>query len=467
MTDEPSSIPPVAQQLAEWALALQLRDVDAAVLERVKLHILDQFGAEVSCCDLPAPRIAQAYVTQFGRSGPASILGSGLQADAEGAAFVNGTAGSSFEIDDYGGNGAYAHPGCVVVPAGLAVAETLGASGASLLRAATVGFETIIRLALATMPSMLLERGFHQTGAHGVFGVALVTAMLEQYDLETTVNALGIAGSHASGTTEYSQSGGEVKRAHAGIGAAGGIRSARLARLGLSGPPTIFEGRRGFLQAFCNAHDARFLHEQLGSHWHFPERAALKPHASCALIHHHFAAYDKLRATQAIAPDDIEEVVLGCEPLTLVHTGATGPRPMDIVGAQFSAEYGIAMRIVNGRNDVGAYLDAEADNFQNPAAAAIAARVRLEVDPECATQIPKGKVTLHMRDGKILSATAYALGSPFNPLSRCDIEQKYLDLVGRSFGDETARTSLGLLMNLEEVEDVRQITRLFARPGRS
>jgi 2-methylcitrate dehydratase PrpD len=461
-----STSSPVARQLAEWALALDLRDVDAAVLERVKLHILDQIGAQVSCCELPAPRIARAYVTQFGRGGPASILGTHWQADAEGAAFVNGTAGSSFEIDDYGGNGANAHPGCVIVPGGLAVAETLGASGASLLRAATVGFETIIRLALATMPSMLLGRGFHQTAAHGVFGVALVTAMLERFDVASTVDALGVAGSHASGTTEYSHSGGEVKRAHAGIGAAGGIRSARLARLGLTGPATIFEGKRGFLQAFCNAHDARFLHEALGSHWHFPERGAIKPHASCALIHHHFAAYDKIRAEHAFAPGDIEQVVMGCEALTVVHTGATGPRPTDIVGAQFSAEYGLAMRIVHGRNDVGAYLDAEADRFQNPTIAAIAGRVRLEVDPECATPIPKGKVTLHLRDGRVLSATAHALGSPFNPLSRGDIERKYLDLVARGFGDELARTSLGLIMNLEEVGDVRQISRLFARPAR-
>ena len=458
----PSS--PVARQLAQWALSLELRDVDGAVQERVKLHVLDQVGAQVSCCRLPAPRIAQVYASKFGSAGTASILGTQIQADAECVAFANATAGSSFEIDDYGGNGAYAHPGCVVVPGSLAIAEASGASGASLLRAAIVGFETIIRLALATMPSMLLERGFHQTGAHGVFAVALATAMLEQVDLDTAVHALGIAGSHASGTTEYAQSGGEVKRAHAGIGAAGGIRSARLAQLGLTGPPTIFEGKRGFLQAFCNAHDARFLHEDLGSHWHFPERGAIKPHASCALIHHHFAALDEIRARHEIACDDIEKVVLGCEPLTLVHTGATGPSPVDIVGAQFSAEYGIAMRIVNGRNDVGSYLDAEARNFQEPAVSAMARRVRLEVDPECATEIPKGKVTLHMRDGTALSATAYALGSPFNPLGRDDIEQKYLDLVARDFGDQIARTSLQMIMNLEQVPDVRLITRLFV-PG--
>ncbi|WP_179403709.1 MmgE/PrpD family protein [Burkholderia guangdongensis] len=463
MSTESPCPPPVARQLAEWALTMDLRDVDATVLERVKLHILDQIGAQVSCCSLPAPRISQQYVSQFGRSGGASILGTRLQADAEGAAFANGTAGSSFEIDDYGGNGAYAHPGCVVVPGAFAIAEELNVTGAALLCAATVGFETVIRLALATMPSMLAERGFHQTGAHGVFAVALEAAMLEQLDLATTINALGIAGSHASGTTEYAQSGGEVKRVHAGIGAAGGIRSARLARLGLSGPATIFEGKRGFLQAFCNAYDASFIHNDLGTRWHFPERGAIKPYASCALIHHHFAAFDKLRTEHDIAAGDIERVILGCEPLTLIHTGATGPCPTDIVGAQFSAEYGIAMRIVRGRNDVGSYLDAEAENFQDPAVASIAGRVTLETDPECAAAIPKGKVTLHMRNGAVLSATAYALGSPFNPMTRADIEKKYRDLVGRTFGDEIAESSLDLIMNLEDVENVRQITSLFAR----
>jgi 2-methylcitrate dehydratase PrpD len=465
-TSEPSLALPVAQQIAEWALAADLRDIDSKVLEKVKLHVLDQVGAQVSCCSLPAPKITQQYVAEFGRPGSASILGTRMQADAEGAAFANGTAGSSFEIDDYGGNGAYAHPGCVVVPVCLAVAESRTLDGAAVLRAASVGFETIIRLALATMPSMFLERGFHQTGSHGVFAAALTTAMLEGFGVGTTVDALGIAGSHAAGTTEYTHGGGEVKRVHGGIGAAAGIRSARLARLGLTGPATIFEGKRGFLQAFCNTYDASFLYEQLGSHWHFPERGALKSHASCALIHHHFAAYDKLRAEHRIAPEDVERVVLGCDQLTLQHTGATGPRPTDIVGAQFSAEYGIAMRIARGRNDVGSYLDVEAESFQDPVIASLASRVRLELDPECAVKIPKGKVTLHMRDGTVLSASAYALGSPYNPMSRADIEQKYLGLVSRDFGDATARASLELIMNLEEVPDVRQITRLFAQPAR-
>lgn len=452
-----------ARQLAQWALALELEDIDAAVLERVKLHVLDQIGAQVSCRNLPTPRLTQQYVSRFGLPGTASVLGTRLRMDAEAAAFVNGTSGSSFEIDDYGGNGAYAHPGCVVVPSALAVAEAGGASGADLLRAAAAGFETIIRLALATMPSMLLERGFHQTGSHGVFAAALQTSMLEGHAVATAVDALAVAGSHASGTTEYTRSGGEVKRVHAGIGAAGGIRAARLAQLGLSGPPTIFEGKRGFLQAFCNAHDPRPLVEELGSRWHFMERGAIKPYACCGLIHHHFAAFDKLRAAHAFTPQDIEEVVLGCEKLTVVHTGATGPAPTDIVGAQFSAEYSMAMRIVKGSNDVGSYLDAEASGFSDPATAAMAHRVRLEVDAECDQPIPMGRVTLRMRNGEQLSASGYALGTPYNPLRREDIERKYLELVTRDFGDEVARRSMDLVMDIERVMDLGELTRLFER----
>ncbi len=68
-------------------------------------------------------------------------------------------------------------------------------------------------------------------------------------------HALAIAGSHAGGTMEYDQSGGEVKRLHNGMACCGGLRSALLAQIGLTGPPTIFEGERGILRVLsggCN-----------------------------------------------------------------------------------------------------------------------------------------------------------------------------------------------------------------------
>lgn len=450
----------IARQLADWALSLDLREVDARMRERVKLHLLDQVGIQLGCRKLPTPRATQEYAASFG-SGPAAVLGTRLRVNAEHAGFANATAGSAFDIDDYGSNGAYAHPGCVVVPGVLAVGEEVGASGAELLRAAVVGFETAMRLAVATMPSLLVERGFHQSATHGVFAVALASSVLRGSDVGTAVHALAIAGSHASGTTEYAQTGGEVKRLHAGIGVSGGIRAERLARLGLTGPATIFEGRRGFLQAFCNSYDEAPLREQFGARWHFLENAAIKPYASCALVHHHFAAYDKLRAVHAFRPQDIDEVVLGCEPLALIHNGAAGPHPTQMVCAQSSAEYGMAMRIVTGRNDMASYLRAEGIGFQDAAISAMAERVRLQADTECGMHPPMGRVTVRLRDGRVLSDTGHALGSPSNPLSRADVEQKYRDLVARDFGWELAQRSMDLIMHIEEVRDLGELTRMF------
>ena len=456
-----SATQPAARQLAEWALSLKLNDIEPRVLERVKLHILDQVGAQVSCHALPTCVITQDYVAKFGTPGAASILGTLHRADPEFAGLANATSGSAFEIDDYGGAGANCHPGCAVVPGALAVAEAVGASGAEFLRAAAVGFETVIRLALASMPSLLLERGFHHTSALGGFAVALECAMLEGDDVDVAVNAISIAGSHASGTTEYSRTGGEVKRVHAGICVAGGIRSARLARLSLTAPPTIFEGRRGFLQAFCNAHDPAPITAGLGTKWNFIERASIKLFASCALMQPHFAAYDKIVAAHEFAADDVDDVLLGCDPLTMVQCGGIGPRPHDILGAQFSSEYGIAMRIAHGRNDVGSYLDQQKAEFRDPAVLAVADRVRLTLDDECKFEDPLGRVTLRLRDGRTLTNAAFAPGSPGNPATSDDIKRKYRDLVSREFGDEITERSMDMIMNIENVDNLGELTRLF------
>src|SRR5207249_551352 len=74
-----------------------------------------------------------------------------------------------------------------------------------------------------------------------------------------------IAGSHACGTMEFDQTGGEVKRMHAGLACSGGIRSAMLAGLGLTGPPTIFEGEKGILRSFGGECNTEPMTKGLGS----------------------------------------------------------------------------------------------------------------------------------------------------------------------------------------------------------
>ena len=73
-----------------------------------------------------------------------------------------------------------------------------------------------------------------------------------------TVDALGIAGSMASGIIEYLAEGAWTKRMHAGWAAQSGLRAALLARAGFSGPRTVFEGTHGLFHGFAHTTDGNY-----------------------------------------------------------------------------------------------------------------------------------------------------------------------------------------------------------------
>ncbi len=75
---------------------------------------------------------------------------------AENAAFVNGTFGHGFEMDDVYA-AALAHPGPAVVPAALAIAERDGCSGKDLLLAVVAGYEVMGRCGYALSPRSCTE----------------------------------------------------------------------------------------------------------------------------------------------------------------------------------------------------------------------------------------------------------------------------------------------------------------------
>src|SRR5690606_38083027 len=120
------------------------------------------------------------------------------------------------------------HPGVSVVPAVLAEAERRGATGRDVLTAVVAGYEVMHRVTAPIHPHHL-ERGFQGTGLGGPFAAAAAVATLTGLDAGRTAHALAIAGSFATGLSEYDQSGGEVKRVYAGLAARGGLEAAELA----------------------------------------------------------------------------------------------------------------------------------------------------------------------------------------------------------------------------------------------
>src|SRR5713226_5241942 len=156
--------------LAAYAAALSYEEIPDDVIERSKDCFLDSLGAAIYGADLPWSRIIINYAWRYGAGGKSSILGyRNGKAQAPYAALANGALTHSFEFDNVRQPGAGVHAGATLIPAGLAVAEEIGASGKELLAAFVAGCEVMFRIGHACRETSE-KLGFHAPALTGTLG---------------------------------------------------------------------------------------------------------------------------------------------------------------------------------------------------------------------------------------------------------------------------------------------------------
>lgn len=198
------------------------------------------------------------------------------------AALANGAFSHALDMDDLH-NASIIHLGTVVVPAALAVAEQIGASGKQLITAIAAGYEIGARVGEAVNPDSYFF--WHTTGTAGTFGAAAAAAKLLTLDAEQTAHCLGSAGSQAAGLWEFLQEGAMSKTLHAGKAAFNGIFAAFLAKEGFTGATKILEGEKGFCLAMTSKAKLNKLTEGLGQGKYKIDENAFKPYAACKHCH--------------------------------------------------------------------------------------------------------------------------------------------------------------------------------------
>jgi 2-methylcitrate dehydratase PrpD len=450
------------EQLSEFAAKLDLADVPAEALERAKLLVLDQLGIQLACAELPWVAMVRDYAAANGAAGECTVVGTDVRLMPESAVLANGTAGHGFEADDYCPT-ASAHAGCVAVPTALALSQVQNSTGREFLTAVVLGAEMIVRAARATMPPMLYERGFHETCAHGVFGSALAAGRLLELTPTQIVHALGIAGSHASGTTEFSRSGGDVKRLHGGMGAAGGVRGAYLAQAGFTGPTRVLAGERGFLHAFAPAPKPEWLTKDLGQDWQLLNLVT-KPYCCAGRNTPHIDATAEIMASSGITAADVAKIRVAVDQGAFTHGSTVGDGPVDAITAQFSTHVGVALRLVRGRNDFATYFGIlEAGGLDDPEVLAAAAKVEMYVDPECDAAFPgafKTTVTIETVDGR--SFTAAAEASREHAPSAEAIRAKFREFGGRRLDAGALDRLEAVVLDIENQADVSALAALVS-----
>jgi 2-methylcitrate dehydratase PrpD len=224
-------------------------ELSEEVRHYARRHLLDTVGVMIAGAGGTVATRAEAMLASVRPAGRIPVPGRARRADLIDAAFLGGTAAHGIELDDGFRQGSV-HPGCVVVPAVLALGYDGRITGAALIEAMVAGYETVVAVGRACHPD-LRRRGFHPTGAVGVLGAVMAAGKLRALSKVQLANALGIAASSAAGLFAFVNGGADIKRLHAGHASREGLQAALLAQQGIEGPPDVIEARDGFMQAFA------------------------------------------------------------------------------------------------------------------------------------------------------------------------------------------------------------------------
>lgn len=445
-------------------LATFLADRRAWTTNRHRVRAVDLLFDTIGClifgAGQPWARAAAEHARRNGGGGSSAVIGAGHATTPGPAAFANGVAAHAFELDDVHEE-AISHPGAVVIPAVLAVGTEVGASGRDILDAVVVGYEAMGRAGIAVGPSAHTRAGFHPTGQSGVFGAAVAVGSLLGLDARGLTDALGIAASFASGTTEFSQTGGMSKRLHAGRAAEGGLTAAYLAADGVTGPRAGLDGRYGFCRIFTSEPRIELLTADLGDRWMLDE-ITVKPYAACSDIHPLIDAARELR-DEGVDPERIVAITADVPSKAAEQNALDGTT--SVMAAQYSGPFNIAASFLADPSDPATYAP---DRIADPALAALQSRVTMrpcaEFDATYAWKMA-GRVHVRMADGSTHDRTVRGQrGSMHSPLTRRELEDK----VWRLARDDVDVAALVAALNaLTDTPDTAQLWDVLGRAGRT
>ena len=428
--------------LATWVSALRYEHLPTDVVQTVRKCLLDAigcglYGRDQACATIIADWLSAGAVVS-GASGAASAWGDSLpRLRTHDAALLNGVAAHSFELDDF--HNAKLHPGAAIIPAAVAVAESIGAGGKELITAIAAGYEVMIRTSKALNPTVARLRGWHLTGVCGPLGAAAAAASLYGLDRLQTAWALGLGGTQGSGLWAFNADGAMSKRFHAGRAAQSGVIAAELAARGFSGPTQIYEASDGsFLGAFSTDSSMEVLTHNLGTEFHLVT-IGNKPYPSCASTHAYIDAALQLRERLGDRVCSINEIRIGCTKVVDIQCGFQY-EPETSVTAQMSAKYCIALTLLHG---IPGPAHFHAPYLDDPAIVRLAQSVEVQHSAELEALFPDhlGGWIQAQVDGKfILADIADPVGSHGNPMDWNQIATKFRSLLtGRGDGNSVGR----------------------------
>jgi 2-methylcitrate dehydratase len=456
----------IAERLAVYVLSTKYQRLDYRTINEMKARIVDALGCAIGAYQERPVAIARRAALSTREGGSSTLLGTESTTSPDLATFVNGLMVRYFDFNDTYLSKEPAHPSDNLAPC-LAVGEAEESSGRELIAAAVAAYEIQCRLCDA---ADIRHRGWDHVN-YGLVSSTLAAAKLMGLGEKQATHSVNIA---LNGHIAMRQvRAGELsmwKGASFANAARNGVFAAILAREGMTGPAPIFEGEMGFFKQVSGEFDVdpRGFGGREGSYRvndTFVKYWPAEYHAQSAI----WAALEVRK--HVVDMKKVESVLVETHEAGFTILGKDREKwaPGTKETADHSLPYIVGMALLKGSIDNSTY---SARNLADPENLKFVRKIKVKEDPDFTAMYPdKGmpnRVTAREPGGRETTAQVIVpRGHPTNPMSKADIEEKFLRLTRAILGESSAKMAMARLWKIEQERDMGEVLVLLRAKRRS
>ncbi len=449
----------ITEELINHAVNLNFRDLPKEVVEQCKILFLDFIGIPVKASEEKSSKVLFKTISEIAAEGKCTAIPHKNKFKAQYAALINGTYGHSLDFDDTHRE-ASLHPGSAIIPTILALGEENGIDGKETIEAMVAGYDVTCKIGMAINPSEHYAHGFHGTATCGIFGATMAAGLIEDLDFEKLSNALGINISLAAGSMQFLESGSWNKRLHPGMAAHNAILSAKLAKNGFLGAKYPIEGNYGLLNSYTHHPDPEKALLGLGRRYEVMF-TGLKPYPCCRYIHPAVDLVLQAVKNGKVMKGEIEKINVEMTEPGYRIVGYPLDRkqnPQNVVDAQFSMPFALAVAILKGRVTVNEFNDSTLNDIE---VKEMMRKVSVEHNEELDREYPQKWpviVTIVTSHDKLEMRKDYPKGEPEDPMSFKEVSEKFKTLAYHKLPEDQINEVVDLVNNLDSLDDIRELT---------
>lgn len=456
----------MAQATTEFS-SMRFADISQSAVVDAKRCLLDSLGIAVGGYGAPVCNILSSWAREAGGQGEATLIGEGLRVPTTHAAIVNGTLLRYWDyLDTYVPPIGATWHGAEIIPAVIAVGESVHASGTAILKSIILGYELGGRLCdVALVSNSIGPRGIH----HGTLGFLVVPAAvgpLLGMTSEQIADAIGIAGNlvvlgavdampHEPNTM--------AKNVAFPLASSIGITAAQWAKRGFTGTRRVFEGYEGLIETVLGEdYDVPTLHRKLFLPWkqYAIEATSRKMYPVCAPIMGAAQAVYQLVTKNDISPDMVESVTVLANKFCVSHNG--DPDRL-YANNKETADHSLPFAVAVLLSDKELGLEQfSVKKLHDPRVAALARKIEVKADPARNHRYDWADVEIRMKDGRVFSASVDApKGTPGDPMNDGDIRDKFRKVTAQFLSPAKANECIDAVSDLENCADIGSFMKHF------